>query len=83
MEDLKKERILKKNEIKYINNGNDNNLDFIKGKIQLMEEKYNRDKELLKLRGGYANNQELGDKMSELLVNSIKTKLNIVENMNN
>ena len=47
-----------------------------------MEEKYNRDKELLKVKGGYANNQEFGDKISELLVNSIKNKLDIIENMN-
>ena len=54
----------------------------MKGQIQLLEEKYNRDNELLKIKGGYANNQELGDKVSELLVNSIKNKLDMIENMN-
>ena len=84
LEDLRKERLLKnKNEIYNIKNININsNIDFVKGKIQLMEEKYKRDKELLKIKGGYANNQELGDKMNELLVNSIKNKLDIIENMN-
>ena len=82
LEELKKERNCKKNEIKYLNFGKSNNLDFIRGKIQLMEEKYQRDKELLKVKGGYAHNQELGDNMNELLVNSIKTKLDIIENMN-
>ena len=82
LEDLKKERALKnKNEINKINN-NQSNLDFAKGQIQLMEEKYNRDKELLKVKGGYANNQEFGDQLSELLVNSIKNKLNLIENIN-
>ena len=82
LEELKKERNCKKNEIKYLNFGKSNNLDFIRGKIQLMEEKYHRDKELLKVKGGYAHNQELGDNVNELLVNSIKTKLDIIENMN-
>ena len=86
LEDLRKERLLQnKNEIKnmkLVNNSKNSNLDFVKGQIQLMEEKYNRDKELLKVKGGYANNQELGDKISELLVNSIKNKLDILENMN-
>ena len=68
--------------MKLVNNSRNSNLDFVKGQIQLMEEKYNRDKELLKVKGGYANNQELGDKISELLVNSIKNKLDIIENMN-
>ena len=81
LEELKKERNCKKNEIKYLNFGKSNNLDFIRGKIQLMEEKYHRDKELLKVKGGYAHNQELGDNVNELLVNSIKTKLDIIENM--
>ena len=64
-------------------NNNQSDIDYAKGQIQLMEEKYNRDKELLKVKGGYANNQEFGDQLSELLVNSIKNKLNIIENMNN
>ena len=81
LEELKKERNCRKNEIKYLNFGKSNNLDFIRGKIQLMEEKYHRDKELLKVKGGYAHNQELGDNVNELLVNSIKTKLDIIENM--
>ena len=85
LEELKKERLSKnKNEIKniiFMNNKN-SNLDYVKGQIKLMEEKYNRDKELLKVKGGYANNKELGDKMNELLVNSIKNKLDIIENMN-
>ena len=85
LEELRKERLTKnKNEIKNLNTNNNKeiNLDAMKGQIQLLEEKYNRDKELLKIKGGYANNQELGDKVSELLVNSIKNKLDMIENMN-
>ena len=84
LEDLKKGRLSQnKNEIKNIKLMNNNsNLDYVKGQIKLMEEKYNRDRELLKVKGGYINNQELGDKMNELLVNSIKNKLDIIENMN-
>jgi len=82
LEDLKRERSSKNKKINLANN-NQSDIDYAKGQIQLMEEKYNRDKELLKVKGGYANNQEFGDQLSELLVNSIKNKLNIIENMNN
>ena len=68
------------------NNNNNNkeiNLNEIKGKIEVMEDKYNRGKKLLKVRGGYINNKELGDEMNQLLIDSIKNKLDIIENMNN
>ena len=85
LEELRKERLLK-NENKTVdllnNNNKEINMDIIKEQIKIMEEKYNRDKELLKVQGGYANNQELGDKMSQLLVNSIKNKLDMIENLN-
>ena len=34
-----------------------------------MEDKYKRGKELLKLKGGYINNEDLVDEMNELLTN--------------
>ena len=54
----------------------------MKGKIAVMENKYKRGKELLKVKGGYINNKEFGDKMDQLLIDSIKNKLDIIENMN-
>ena len=97
LEELRRERLMKnknknKEEIKehgiennnnnQKNNNKDINIDAIKGQIKSMEEKYNRDNILLKIKGGYVNNQEFGDKINELLVNSIKNKLSMIENMN-
>ena len=89
LEDLKKERLAKNendNKVISLNSSNDlkdKNYAVMKGQIQVMEDKYNRDKKLLKYKGGYINDQELGDKMNELLINSIKNKLDIIENINN
>ena len=44
-----------------------------------MEDKYKRGKELLKVKGGYINNEDFGDEMNELLINSIKGKLDMIE----
>ena len=52
-------------------------------KIEAMESKYERNKILLKLQGGYLNNKELGDNMNELLIDSIKGKLSLIENQEN
>ena len=85
LEEIRKERLMnsENSTIDLISNNNkDVDVTIIKGKIQLMEEKYKRDKELLKIQGGYAHNHELGDKMNQLLVNSIKNKLDMIENMN-
>ena len=48
-----------------------------------MESKYKRDKQLLKLQGGYLKNKELGDNMNELLIDSIQKKLLLIENIDN
>jgi hypothetical protein len=85
LEEIRKERLInsENSAIDLISNNNkDIDISIIKGQIQLMEEKYKRDKELLKIQGGYAHNHELGDKMNQLLVNSIKNKLDMIENMN-
>ena len=85
LEEIRKERLMnsENSTIDLISNNNkDIDISIIKGQIQLMEEKYKRDKELLKIQGGYAHNHELGDKMNQLLVNSIKNKLDMIENMN-
>ena len=85
LEEIRKERLMnsENSTIDLISNNNkDVDISLIKGHIQLMEEKYKRDKELLKIQGGYAHNHELGDKMNQLLVNSIKNKLDMIENMN-
>ena len=58
---------------------NKNDISNLKIKIGALESKYKRSKELLKLQGGYLKNQELGDNINELLIDSIKGKLAIIE----
>ena len=55
----------------------------MKGKIAVMENKYKRGKELLKVKGGYIQNKELGDKMNNKLIDYIKNKLDIIEKILN
>ena len=62
-----------------INKKRDIHIDDIKYKIKIMEDKYKRGKELLKVKGGYINNEDFGDEMNELLINSIKGKLDMIE----
>ena len=83
----RKEKVIhhKKKPNKIILNNNENkglNIEAIKGQIEVMEDKYKRGKELLKVKGGYMNDKEFGDKMDQLLINSIKNKLDIIENLN-
>ncbi len=72
--------------IKYkkILNQNDIDIDInnIKYQIERIETKYKRGKELLKLKGGYINNENFGDEVNELLINSIKGKLVLIEKSN-
>ena len=87
IKEKRKERIIqyKKEPKKIIINNNDNNglnIEAVKGQIEVMEDKYKRGKELLKVKGGYINNKEFGDKMDQLLIDSIKNKLDLIENMN-
>ena len=87
LEEIKQKRLLKSNEIEnnkvskeLTNLDNDIN---IKNQIEVMESKYKRDKQLLKLQGGYLKNKELGDNMNELLIDSIQKKLLLIENIDN
>ena len=86
LEDLKNKKLLynKNKENKILNETDNNktlNVDIIKGKIEVMEDKYKRGQELLKVKGGYMQNKELGDKMNNILIDSIKNKLDIIENI--
>ena len=68
-----------------LENNKDNkktDIDNIKYQVEVMEDKYKRGKKLLKLKGGYFNNEDLVDEMNELLINSIKGKLNMIEKSN-
>ena len=88
LEQLRKERkINSKNYInwnKEINNSKSvkgENLDNVKKQIDVLDEKYEMNKNLIKIKGGYLNNQELGDDMNNLIINSIRGKLALMEKM--
>ena len=88
LEQLRKERkINSKNYInwnKEINNSKSvrgENLDNVKKQIDVLDEKFEMNKNLIKIKGGYLNNQELGDDMNNLIINSIRGKLALMEKM--
>ena len=86
VENIKSKKLVnKKNKENKIINDNDKNktlnADIIKGKIEVMEDKYKRGQELLKVKGGYIQNKEFGDKMNNILIDSIKNKLDLIENI--
>ena len=72
---IKYKKILNQNDI-------DKDINNIKYQIKRIETKYKRGKELLKLKGGYINNENFGDEVNELLINSIKGKLVLIEKSN-
>ena len=72
---IKYKKILNQNDI-------DKDINNIKYQIERIETKYKRGKELLKLKGGYINNENFGDEVNELLINSIKGKLVLIEKSN-
>ena len=90
LEELRKEKEKKNNEKYKIYNwkkemekggDKDKNIQSIKKQIEVIDEKYKRNKELIKVKGGYLKNQELGDDISNMIINSIKGKLTLIENM--
>ena len=86
LEELKKER-KNKNENKDQNiNWNkaiqNSNNEMIKKQIEVIEEKYQREKDLMKVKGGYYLNQDLGNELNNMNINSIRGKLAIIENIN-
>ena len=88
LEQLRKERkIYSKNiidwdkEIKSIKNNKRGNIDNIKRQIEYIDEKFKMEKDLIRIKGGYLNNQELGNNMNNMIINSIKGKLALIENI--
>ena len=88
LEDIKRGKLLNSNSennlLKNNNNINNQDINYEKemGEIELLEDKYKMNKKLLKIKGGYLNDLELGDKMNEILIKGIENKLDICENMN-
>ena len=57
------------------------NIEVIQSKIKYIEEKAKRDEEILKLKGGSIKNPDLSNHLSDLLINSIKGKLSIIDTL--
>ena len=91
LEELKKERKTENKShninwnkaIQNSNNGKGGDLETIKRQIEILDEKYQREKDLMKVKGGYLLNQDLGDDINNMIINSIKGKLALIENLNN
>ena len=84
LDELKKER---KNDNKNYNidwnkNIQNSSNEIIKKQIEVIEEKYKREKDLMKVKGGYLLNQELGNELNNMIINTIRGKLAIIENLN-
>ena len=59
------------------------NIRNIKGQIEGIDNNVEIKKEILKINGGFFNNQKLGNELSNLLINSINGKFSVIKAMNN
>ena len=57
------------------------NLVYVRGKMNLIDEEANQKEKLLKIKGGLENNPDLGREVGSLLLNSIEARINILERM--
>ena len=57
-------------------------LKMVKAQTESIDNKVQQKKQMLKLNGGYLNNPKLGDEVGDLLIESIQTKLNIMNKLN-
>ena len=54
----------------------------VKAQTESIDNKVQQKKQILKLNGGYLNNPKLGDEVGDLLIESIQSKLNIMNKLN-
>ena len=59
------------------------NIKNIKGQIEGLDNNAEMKKEILRINGGFLNNQKLGSELSNILINSINGKISIIKAMNN
>ena len=81
-EELKVNKINTKKWEKLLKNEDQNiitNINIVKNKADLLEEKALREQQLLKMNGGIKNNPILGQKVSNYLIDSIEAKLSILK----
>ena len=55
--------------------------DMIKSKTDAIDQKVNEKKEVMKVKGGYINNTNIGDEVGNLLIESIQTKLSLLNKL--
>ena len=54
----------------------------VKAQTESIDNRVQQKKQILKLNGGYLNNPKLGDEVGDLLIESIQSKLNIMNKLN-
>ena len=59
------------------------NIKNIKGQIEGLDYNAEMKKEILRINGGFLNNQKLGNQLGNLLINSINGKISVIKAMNN
>ena len=59
------------------------NINNIKGQIEGLDYNASLKKDIIRINGGFFNNQKLGNELSNLLINSINGKFSVIKAMNN
>lgn len=59
------------------------NIKDIEGRVELLEKQADSNEKLLNYNGGFENNPQLGNKVSNLLIDTITAKMNLVKKMYN
>ena len=83
LEELKKGRLSQNKSENYLLNDINRkiNIEDGKRKVKLLEDQYNMNKKLLRIKGGYANDIDLAIKIDNLLIKKTANKLDMVENL--
>ena len=58
------------------------NINIVKEKAKVMDDEVKKKEKILKLNGGVQNNPEIGEKISNLIIDSIEAKLSILNKFN-
>ena len=56
-------------------------LDMIKSKTSAIDQKVNEKKDIMKVKGGYINNTNIGDEVGDLLIESIQNKITLLNKL--
>ena len=57
-------------------------INLVQQKAEIIEKKAEQKEKMIELKGGFENNPELGKEVSNLLIDSIQAKINILKKMN-